>query len=104
LVRVSLRVDHAAFLLTNAVLGLTAVSALGILYHLTDFSSFLRAVIWAILVSLCLHMVFTYVRNALFPPLVLPEQTFVNDSVDKEKANTNTKVRKQISKRELAKV
>jgi hypothetical protein len=84
---VALRADHTTFLLTNAVLGLTAVSTLGLLHHLTHFSPLLRAVIWIMIANICPHMVFIYVRHSRSPPLLVPQQKPVNDSANKEKAN-----------------
>jgi hypothetical protein len=62
------RANQTSFLLTNAVLGLSAAIALGILLYLTHFSLFLGAVVWIIYFGLCLHMVLTYVRHSRFPP------------------------------------
>jgi hypothetical protein len=62
------RANQTSFLLTNAVLGLAAAIALGILLHLTNSSSFLGVVVWIIYFGLCLHMVLTYVRHSRFPP------------------------------------
>ena len=63
------RANQTSFLLTNAVLALSAAIALGILLYLTYFSPFLRAIVWIMYACLCLHMVLTYVRHSSYPPL-----------------------------------
>ena len=104
LVTVTHLTDRTSFLLSNAVLGLTTALALCLLFHLTQFSLFLRAVIWIILASVCVNMVLTYVRHSCCPPLPVPQQKSVNDSANKVEAKTNTEVPRQISERELAKL
>jgi hypothetical protein len=71
---VTRRVDRTASLLTNAVLAIAAAIALSLLLGLTHFSPFLRGVVWIMFISLCLHMVLTYVRHSLFPPSPTSQQ------------------------------
>ncbi len=61
---ISQRADHTSFLLTNAVLGIAAAIAVSILLYLSHFSTLLRAVVWAMYASLCVHMILTYIRHS----------------------------------------
>ncbi|UJR08058.1 hypothetical protein I4U23_012335 [Adineta vaga] len=62
------QVNHTSSMLTNAVLGLAAAIALGILLYLTNFSAILRAVVWTMFASLCLHMLLAYIRHSRHQP------------------------------------
>ena len=61
------RLDLSMFLLTNAVLGLTAGITLTPLLYLSQFSPVLRFIVWTMYASLCFSMVVTYIQQQHFP-------------------------------------
>ncbi len=56
--------ERTTFLLTNGLLALMTAIALSIFLYLTQFSPFLRAIVWTMYASLCLHMLMTYIRHS----------------------------------------
>ena len=71
--RITHRADQTAFLLTNAILAITAAIALSLLLFLTNFSPFLRNVVWIMFAILCAYMILTYIGHSQSPPLSTTE-------------------------------
>ena len=51
-------------LLRNGFLALMAIVGLSLLLFLTNFSPFLRFLVWLMYATLCLHMLMTYIRHS----------------------------------------
>ena len=62
------RADLTVFLLTNTLLALAAMLALSLLLYLTNFSPFLRSIVWTLFVLLCWLMIKNYIRHSSDAP------------------------------------
>ena len=67
----SRRIDVSVRLLTNAIVAFLTTCSLSLLLYLTEYSPFLRTVVWFLFVSLCFQMVCNYVIQST---LVEPSQ------------------------------
>ncbi len=64
--------ERTSCLLTNGLLAMMTAMALSIFLYLTNFSPLLRAIVWTMYASLCLHMLMTYVRHSRSRTLPIP--------------------------------
>jgi hypothetical protein len=65
--------ERTTYLLTNGLLAMMTAFVLSIFLYLTHFSPFLRAIIWTMYASLCLHMLMTYIRHSRFRTLPISQ-------------------------------
>jgi hypothetical protein len=61
---VSHRIDISVRLLTNTIMAFVTTCSLSLLLYLTDFSPFLRTIVWFLFSSLCFYMVRNYVLHS----------------------------------------
>jgi hypothetical protein len=62
------RADRTVFSLTSTSLALAAALALSLLLYLTNFSPFLRGIVWVMFVLLCYRMIQDYVQHSRRAP------------------------------------
>ncbi|CAF1024628.1 unnamed protein product [Adineta steineri] len=62
------RVDRSVFLLTNTVMAIATAIALSFLLILTNFSPFLRNIVWLMFAILCIYMILTYIQHSQSAP------------------------------------
>jgi hypothetical protein len=81
----SRRIDVSVHLLTNVVLGFFTACSLSLLLYLTDFSPFLRTIVWFLFISLCFHMVRNYVIHSNLVELPQQYAPSIHSALDKKK-------------------
>ena len=61
---ISRRIDISFQLLTNTIMAFATTCSLGLLLYLTDFSPFLRTIVWFLFASVCFYMIRNYVAHS----------------------------------------
>lgn len=56
--------EQTTVLLRNGFFAMMTAMSLSVLLYLSDFSPFLRAIIWTLYAALCFHMIMTYLRHS----------------------------------------
>jgi uncharacterized membrane protein YgaE (UPF0421/DUF939 family) len=81
---ISHRIDVSVHVLTNTIMAFFTACSLSLLLYLTDFSPFLRTIVWFLFISLCFYMVRNYVIHS---NLVLSPQQYIpsiHSAIDKK--------------------
>ena len=109
---VSHRLDISLHLLTNTMMGFLTTCSLSFLLYLTDFSPFLRMMVWFLVVSVCFRMICNYIMHSNSMRLSQPDVSPMDPMVDNDNAKRGRKYmnfhrideQKIISKRCIPKV
>lgn len=91
---VSHRLDISLHLLTNTMMGFLTTCSLSFLLYLTDFSPFLRIMVWFLVVSVCFRMICNYIMHSNSMRLSQPDVSPMDLMAD----NDNAKRGKQYMK------